>query len=191
MAPPAHEAPAESDLAAFFDNPAPASPEITPARQQQIGAETEIGARNLQDKGRYIRVVTGSSDAPPAPANARVLVIEDDIATATLLERVLFKNGYQVTRAHNRAEILAGLSQPQLPDLVLLDVMLPDTNGFDVLARMRANIRLTSIRVMILTSLGSPGDVGRGLALGVNGYLTKPVSPAVLVQAIRECMGWE
>ena len=191
MALPATDPSAESEFAAFFDNPAPAPAAITPARQQQIGEETEIGARNLQDKGRYIRVVTGSSDAPPAPANARVLVIEDDIATATLLERVLFKNGYQVTRAHNRAEILAGLSQPQLPDLVLLDVMLPDTNGFDVLARMRANIRLGSIRVMILTSLGSPGDVGRGLALGVNGYLTKPVSPAVLVQAIRECMGWE
>ena len=191
MAPDATDPSAESDFAAFFDNPAPAPPAITPARQQQIGAETEIGARNLQDKGRYIRVVTGSSDAPPAPANARVLVIEDDIATATLLERVLFKNGYQVTRAHNRAEILAGLSQAQLPDLVLLDVLLPDTNGFDVLARMRANIRLTNVRVMILTRLGSPGDVGRGLALGVNDYLTKPVRPAVSVQAMRECMGWE
>ena len=181
----------EFDLADLFDNPVPPPPEITPATRQQISDETEIGARNLQDKGRYVRVVTGFTDLPPAPANARVLVIEDDLSTSTLLERVLFKNGYQVSRAHNRVEILDNLNQPQLPDLILLDVMLPDANGFELLARLRASERFKDVRVMILTSLGSPGDVGRGLSLGVNGYLTKPVSPAVLVQALRECMGWE
>ena len=179
------------DFTRFFDDPLPPAPEITPARQQKISEETQIGARNLQDQGRYIRVVTGSKDRPPAPANAHVLVVEDDEATALLLERVLFKNGYKVSTAHNRDEIVASLTRGQLPDLILLDVMLPDTNGFEVLMRVRANTRLKSTRVMMLTSLGAPGDVSRGLALGVDGYLTKPVSPAVLVQAIRECMGWE
>ena len=181
----------EFDLADFFDNPAPPPPEFTPATQQQISDETEIGARNLLDKGRYVRVVTGFKDLPPAPANARVLVVEDDVSTSKLLERVLFKNGYQVSRAHSRVEILANLNRPQLPDLILLDVMLPDANGFELLARLRASERFKDVRVMMLTSLGSPGDVGRGLSLGVNGYLTKPVSPAALVQALRECMGWE
>lgn len=179
------------DFTKFFDDPLPATAVITPASQLKINEEIEIGARNLQDQGRYIRVVTGFKDLPPAPANAHVLVVEDDAATASLLERVLFKNGYKVSRAHNRDEIVACLRQPQMPDLVLLDVMLPDTNGFEVLARIRANSRLKNTRVMMLTSLGAPGDVGRGLSLGVNGYLTKPVSPAVLVQAIRECLGWE
>lgn len=181
----------ELDFTKFFDNPAPPPPEFTPAKLQQISEETQIGAQNLLDQGRYIRVVAGVKDLPPAPANAHVLVVEDDVSTAKLLERVLFKNGYQVSCAHNRLEILERLNQPQLPDLILLDVMLPETNGFEVLARLRAHRRLKSIRVMILTSLSSPDDVARGLALGVNGYLTKPVSPAVLVQAIRECMGWE
>ena len=179
------------DFTRFFDDPLPQVAEITPARQVKISEETEIGTRNLQNQGRYVRVVTGSKERPPAPANAHVLVVEDDEATASLLERVLFKHGYKVSTARDRAEIIARLTGAQLPDLVLLDVMLPDTNGFEVLTRLRANTRLKSTRVMMLTSLGAPGDVGRGLALGVDGYLTKPVSPAVLVQAIRECMGWE
>jgi len=191
MAMPEPDTRQDLDFTKFFDDPLPLAPEITPASLQKISEETEIGARNLQDHGRYIRVVTGSKDRPPGPANAHVLVVEDDHATAALLERVLFKNGYVVSTAHNRDEIVASLTRVQMPDLILLDVMLPDTNGFEVLARVRANNRLKSTRVMMLTSLGSPGDVARGLALGVNGYLTKPVSPAALVQAIRECMGWD
>jgi two-component system, OmpR family, response regulator len=180
----------ELDFTNFFNNPAPAVPAPTVAEQQRITEETEIGASALQTKGVFVRVVTGVKDREPAPANARILVVEDDEATATLIERVLKKGGYQITRAHNRAEIISGLNQPELPDLILLDVMLPDTNGFDVLSRLRDNARLANVRVMMLTSLNTPQDVGRGLTLGVNGYLTKPISPASLIQAIRECLGW-
>ena len=178
------------DFTAFFDNPVPVPPLVSADQQRLISEETEIGAKNLLANGRYVRVLVDHSALPPAPVNSQVLVVEDDIATATLLERVLTKSGLQVTRAHNRAEIIAALNRPQLPDLVLLDVMLPDTTGFDVLARLRANARLKDVRVLILTSLAGDGDVKRGLTLGVNGYLTKPITPAVLLEAIRETMGW-
>ena len=177
------------DFTKVFEAAAPAAPAISAAEQKKIDDEVLIGAQDLQASGRYVRVVSGSDDLPPAPDNARILVVEDDVATAIVIERVLQKSGYRVTRAHNRAEIVAGLNQAPLPDLVLLDVMLPDTTGFEVLARLRSHRVLGNLRVMMLTSLNSPGDVGRGLALCVNGYLTKPIKPPVLLQAIAECLG--
>lgn len=177
------------DFTKIFESAAPAAPLISVAEQKKIDDEMVIGAEGLENHGRYVRVVSGSTDLPPAPADARILVVEDDVATAVVIERVLQKSGYRVTRAHNRDEIIAGLNQLPLPDLVLLDVMLPDTSGFDVLARLRAHHILGSMRVMMLTSLNSPVDVGRGLALNVNGYLTKPIRPPVLVAAIAECLG--
>ena len=71
------------------------------------------------------------------PTKARVLIVEDDDGTAIVIEKALHAYGCQTRRASNRLEIAEGLAAKPLPHLVLLDVMLPDANGFDVLNRIR------------------------------------------------------
>lgn len=183
--------PVRVDFTGIFDAAA-LKPAAAPSPQQQkkIEEETQIGTRALSESGAYVRVRVVNPGKPPviAPLQPEILVIEDDVATSTLIERVLTKNKFKVRRAHNRAEIVAALNQA-FYDLVLLDVMLPDANGFDILRVMRTHPRLRDVPVLMLTSLTDDKDVARGLQLGVNGYLSKPVSPKTLVSAIVKCMG--
>ena len=73
----------------------------------------------------------------------------------------------------------------------LLDIMLPDTNGFDVLARMKAHPTLRTIPVILLTAKAERESVARGLAGGADGYITKPFQPRVLIKGIRAVLGLE
>jgi len=86
-------------------------------------------------------------------------------------------------------EILEALRTPPLPDVALLDIGLPDTNGFDILARMRAHPQLKSIPVIMLTAQAQREDVMRGLAGGADGYITKPFDRDVLLTGIRAVLG--
>lgn len=147
-----------------------------------------IGISTLQDKGYFTRIVLEGS-APHKkrldPTKIRILVVEDDDGTALVIEKALHAYGCQTRRARNRLEIGQAIGEKPLPHLVLLDVMLPDANGFDVLNRIRQHPALEHIPVMMLTSLGERKDVTRGLALGANGYITKPVLPSTLLEAIE------
>ena len=179
------------DFTGIFDAAALAPSAPPPAAlKKKIDDETGIGARELSATGAYVRVRLVTPGKPPviSPLEPEILVIEDDVATATLIERVLTKHKFKVRRAHNRAEIIAALNHA-FYDLVLLDVMLPDANGFDILRSMRRHPRLSEVPVLMLTSLTDSADVSRGLELGVNGYLSKPVSPKTLVDSIIKCMG--
>ena len=74
-------------------------------------------------------------------------------------------------------------------DLIILDVVMPDANGFDILNRIRQHSVLKDLPVMMLTSLGSLDDILKGLKLGANGYLTKPAKSKSLLDAIRKVLG--
>jgi len=147
-----------------------------------------IGISELKDKGYFTRIVV--KNEKPAhkrldPAKLRILVVEDDDGTALVIEKALQSYGCQTRRARNRLEIGEAIGEKPLPHLVLLDVMLPDANGFDVLNRIRQHPALEHIPVMMLTSLGERKDVTRGLALGANGYITKPALPSTLLEAVE------
>lgn len=151
-----------------------------------------IGAAALKDKGYFTRLVVEN----PAPAkkilnpqNVRVLIVEDDEGTAVLIEKTLHSHGCQTLRAGNRLEIAGALAARPFPHLVLLDVMLRDANGFDVLNRIRQHPALENLPVLMLTSLSERKDVARGLMLGANGYITKPVLPSVLLEAVEAVVG--
>jgi len=147
-----------------------------------------IGISELKYKGYFTRIVV-KNDRPVRkrldPTKIRILVVEDDDGTALVIEKALHTHGCQTRRARNRLEIAEALGAKPLPHLVLLDVMLPDANGFDVLNRIRQHPTLEHIPVMMLTSLGERKDVTRGLMLGANGYITKPVPPSILLEAIE------
>jgi CheY-like chemotaxis protein len=150
-----------------------------------------IGANALKDKGYFTRIVVETGKPRRKlldPSKTRVLIVEDDDGTALVIEKALHSYGLQTKRARNRLEIAEALAKP-FPHLVLLDVMLPDANGFDVLNRIRQHPALETLPVMMLTSLGDRKDVTRGLMLGANGYITKPVPPSTLLEAIEAVVG--
>ena len=163
-------------------------PVLSAEAERDVDKLGMIGAEALKEKGYYSRVITEGGPAVRKllnPSKIRVLIVEDDEDLAALIEKVLHTAGLQTLRARNRAEIVQGLAGKPAPHLVLLDVLMPDADGFDVLNRIRHHPAIANIPVMLLTSLGEGKDVARGLLLRANGYITKPVLPSVLLEAIQ------
>jgi DNA-binding response OmpR family regulator len=103
-----------------------------------------------------------------------ILIVEDDLDLIQLIERWLEREGHRVTHEVSGSAALAALAADPLPDLVLLDVMLPRIDGFTVLRRLRAEPRTQKLPVIILSSFDRHEDVARGLELGANDYIVKP-----------------
>lgn len=158
-------------------------PETTPQQHKQLSEEAVIGESKLTSNGYFVRINKSAPSRKPQRTPPAVLVVEDDTVTATLISRVLEANGFTVQHAANRNGIVAGLKAS--PDLVILDVLMPDANGFDILNRIRQHGVLKDLPVLMLTSLGALDDILKGLRLGANGYLTKPAKSKALLDAIR------
>ncbi len=118
----------------------------------------------------------------------RILVVDDtpDLLLATC--RRLASMGYIVDSATNGRAALEAIEKQQ-PDLILLDVMMPELNGFQVARRVRQNERLTGVKILMLTAKSSEADRFWGESAGADTYLTKPIDPRALVEAIRQLIG--
>ena len=179
----------QRDLSHFFDPETPA-PEPSAETAKQAQEEADGGTPALQAHGYYVRIA-GRASTPirTAGGSLTVLVVEDDLAFSVLLKNLLALQGFQVRTAANRAGVVAGLAQLPIPDLVLLDVRLPDANGFDILLRMRRHPALAGIPVIMLTGEATHEAVAQGLAAGADGYVAKPFEMENLVRAIRLVLG--
>lgn len=123
------------------------------------------------------------------PSNKKtILVIEDSKTSRKVISLVLKRQGYDIAEATTGREGLAQLTSV-LPDLVLLDVMLPDMDGYQILTQIRADNRLKEVPVVMLTGKRSSVDRMKGIASGANEYLTKPFDPAKLVKVLERFMG--
>jgi DNA-binding response OmpR family regulator len=118
-----------------------------------------------------------------------VLVIEDDEPMLKLVTDIFGKAGFNTRTARNRGELTAELNRKPLPDVILLDVNLPDTDGFQVLERIRNHPMLSKLAVILLTGESGVGQVTKGLALGADGYITKPFKVSCLVSAVNTVLG--
>src|SRR6476660_206624 len=116
--------------------------------------------------------------------SARILVVDDVPANVKLLEARLSAEYFDVTTAANGAEALAICARAEC-DLVLLDVMMPDMDGFEVCRRLKSDPATHYIPVVMITALDSPADRVRGLEAGADDFLTKPVSDVVLLARVR------
>lgn len=103
----------------------------------------------------------------------RVLIVDDNELTLTLVSKILELDGYDVDIASNATDAFKKI-QTHLPDLVILDVMMPDMNGYDLCKNLRREPFNVTIPVMILTAEGNDLDKDRALACGANDLLTKP-----------------
>lgn len=118
-------------------------------------------------------------------APQRLLIVEDDVHMAYLLGYLAERERFTVESIGDGRKAAERIDAGPAVDLVLLDVMLPYTDGFELLARMRGNPVWKDVPVIILTSKTREHDAVRALSLGADDYLTKPFSPAELVARIR------
>jgi two-component system, OmpR family, alkaline phosphatase synthesis response regulator PhoP len=115
---------------------------------------------------------------------ANVLVVEDEDDIQELVRYNLAKEGYRVSVTADGEQALKS-ARAQLPDLIVLDLMLPGLDGLEVCRLLKADPRTQSVPVVMLTAKGEESDVVAGLELGADDYITKPFSPRVLVARLR------
>jgi CheY-like chemotaxis protein len=159
----------------------------TPDDSQRMGPQAaEAAFTALEHSGAFLSPDRLKNRSPLAkkPTEIRVLIVEDDPDQAALADLRVSMAGYEVRLARNCKELVQEIRAREIPDVVLLDIMLPDGNGFDVLASIRRHPKLALLPVIMLTALGHPEQVRRGLALGADGYITKPYSKKILTDTI-------
>ncbi|MBI1891210.1 MAG: response regulator transcription factor [Burkholderiales bacterium] len=162
--------------------------ELSPTESVQAWAEAQRGTRELEEKGFY---------SPPASRHAsheaganvnRILIVEDDATTAEVLNFLLTENNFQVIAAADGEAAWAELQKRPLPDVVLLDVMLPGRDGFEVLGQIRHTPHLQSLPVIMVTSQIRDEYVMRGLKEGADGYVFKPFKWETLHACIKNVL---
>ncbi len=115
----------------------------------------------------------------------KILIIEDDKFLRELITQKLVKEGYEISGAVDGEEGIKMIAEEK-PDLVLLDLILPGIDGFEVLAKAKADPALSSIPVIILSNLGQKEDLEKGLKLGAVDYLIKAhFTPGEIIEKIR------
>jgi DNA-binding response OmpR family regulator len=119
---------------------------------------------------------------------ASILITDDEPNIVLSLEFVLQEEGYRVRVARDGQEALDALAA-ELPDLLLLDVMLPRVSGFEVCERIRANPLWRDLRVVMLSAKGREIEVQKGLALGADAYVTKPFAIKDLLAEVARQLG--
>jgi DNA-binding response OmpR family regulator len=126
-------------------------------------------------------------EAPP-PSAQRILLAEDEPDIRELVSYRLTRSGYEVLEAKDGEEAWL-LAVEHLPDLCVLDVMMPRLNGYELTERLRADERTRRIPVIILTARVQEADITRGFAAGADDYLKKPFNPDELVARTRAVLG--
>jgi DNA-binding response OmpR family regulator len=117
----------------------------------------------------------------------RILIAEDEPNIVISLEFLLKEAGYEVAIARDGSQALS-LAGSLRPDLIVLDVMLPALNGFDVCRRIRGNRDVKDTKVLMLTARGRESEVARGMAAGADAYMTKPFATRELVSKVAELL---
>ena len=118
----------------------------------------------------------------------RVLVVDDEPNIVMSLEFLMRRAGFEVQVARNGREALDAL-EGAAPDLLLLDVMMPEFDGYEVCERVRARPEWNGTKIVMLTARGREVERERGLALGADAYVTKPFSTRDLVDKVKHMLG--
>jgi two-component system phosphate regulon response regulator PhoB len=117
----------------------------------------------------------------------RILIVEDELDIAENIAALLIAKGHRATICSDGAEALK-TARKELPDLILLDVMLPRISGTDVCKLLRADPKTAKLKIVMVTGLGRGGDVEEAFAAGANDYLIKPFDSARLYKKIEKML---
>jgi CheY-like chemotaxis protein len=153
---------------------------------QRFARTTVIAGATLLRSGSFLAAdrIANLPAFAKKPAQTLVLLVEDDPDQMALAEVRLTMAGYRVRSVEGAKALSRFLREQQRPDLLLLDVNLPDGDGFDILAKLRARPEFALLPVVLLTVRTDPADIRKGLTLGADGYITKPYSKNQLAEVI-------
>ena len=117
-------------------------------------------------------------------SNKRILIVEDDFKNMRLAQHILEVEGYTILRATTAQEALEQI-ESTLPDLILMDVQLPDMDGMTVVRILRENARTKDTTIVALTACAMKGDREKILQMGCNGYISKPIDVHDFINTVR------
>jgi DNA-binding response OmpR family regulator len=120
--------------------------------------------------------------------NKKVLIVDDEPNIVISVEFLMRREGFEVLVARDGEEGLARV-QADRPDLVVLDVMMPKLDGFEVCKAVRADPTLAGVRILMLTAKGRAAEISKGLSLGADAYIPKPFATRELVAKVKELLG--
>jgi CheY-like chemotaxis protein len=174
------------DAITFTGARLPLLPPLSDEDRKRLVKTTVVAGATLLRSGSFLSADRIANLAPLEKNRAEtvILVVEDDPDQAALAELRLTMAGYQVHGVDLAKSLSRYLRQQKRPDLLLLDVMLPDGNGFDILAQMRGRPEFSTLPIVLLTAKTELVDIRNGLALGADGYITKPYSKTQLAEVI-------
>lgn len=117
----------------------------------------------------------------------KILIVDDEANIVISLQFLMEQAGYAVDIARTGEEALEKIDS-FFPDLILLDIMLPGVNGFEICQRIRESTAWQHMKVVILTARGREVEVAKGFALGADAYITKPFSTRNLLEEVQRCL---
>ncbi len=115
----------------------------------------------------------------------RILVVDDEPTLVRLMEFILAKQGHTMLVANNGEEALEK-ARGERPDLILLDIMMPRIDGYDVARTIRSDPEIRETPIIMLSAKAQDKDIEKGMEVGVNEYITKPFAPDYLVQVVND-----
>ena len=118
----------------------------------------------------------------------KVLIVDDEPNVAISVEFLMRQEGFEVLVAHDGEQGLARIRADR-PDLVVLDIMMPKLDGFEVCRAVRADPSLAGVRILMLSAKGRAAEIAKGLSLGADAYIPKPFSTRELVAKVKELLG--
>jgi CheY-like chemotaxis protein len=153
--------------------------------------EATTGEARLKREGYYVSIARASLSPrkPAAGGRYEVFIVEDEADVRMLVETFVQRAGLDVASAARRDDVVARFRRPPPPDIVVLDVKLPDLDGFDLLHKLKAHPVLKPVPVVMLTADSSRESIVRGLTGGADGYVTKPFDPPALIKGIKAVLG--
>jgi CheY-like chemotaxis protein len=164
----------------------PMQPPLTDEDSKRLAKTTVVAGATLLRSGSFLaaeRIANLPGVAKP-PAEIMILLVEDDPDQMALGQLRLTMAGYQVRSVDHAKALSRFLREEKRPDLLLLDVMLPDGNGFDILAHLRGVPEFATLPIVLLTAKAELANIRNGLSRGADGYITKPYSKNQLAEVI-------
>lgn len=160
---------------------------------QQIRAaeETTIsGIRRIKRSGYFVNILSRATGhiAPRSGDTYSVLILDGDRSDVLVMARALALAKIDVRSASSSDDIMTQLDKPP-PDVIVMDLMLPELVGLEVLAKMREHSKLRKVPVIVVTAEAAQEDIISSLVYGANGYMTKPVKPEALLEAVKTILG--
>ena len=177
------------DFTKLFAEPAAPSP-VAGEDELRIASDAKSAEVALARAGAWIaedRLKNRKPVSKPV-ADTTVLIVEDDPDQLALADLRVAMVGYRVRVASNARELLDDLRTKPLADILLLDVMLPDGNGFGILGKLRQHPKFALLPIAMLTAKDDPQEIAKGLALGADAYITKPYSKNILADTIQRIL---